>query len=404
MTSLSPSRRSPSTFTRLLSLLTATALLPACARSGDQDGSASRSDSRFSPPQESPAPPPLPERDAGDPFGAPAEDAGYETCSKDSWCEVASDDQPLPSIQAVWGFAPNDVWFAGEAGSTLHYDGSKLTRVETGTKKSLRSLWGASPDDLWAVGADGALLHWNGSTWASSSKEFAASLYRVWGRDAHQIWAVGVPGTILRGDGTLDGWSPVAVSNPGSWAFSSIFVNAQDGWATFAELTNCPGVAYFSASANQPVTIQTIDSCTIYPGGLWSNRAGEAWMAGWSNDSLHQTQTGIPAYIGNIVQLGVNESGAPFMKKTFTLESHAQLRAIWGVSSQTGGEAEIWAVGDQANIVHRKDGNWSLMRTARNGRVSGCSLFGVWASSASDVWTAGSCEAGRGIILRRTLP
>ena len=399
-------RRNVSTFTRRLLFLAVPAVIAACARSEDGDGSAAPPpDERFTPQPEPPIPPPPPpppsNGDGGDPFGVPVEDAGYEPCSPDAWCEVTVGDEPLPGLRSIWGFAANDVWFAGADGFTLHYDGSTFTRVATGTKYALTSLWGAAPNDLWAVGVNSTILHWDGSIWSRSSKKFGVTLNRIWGRDSENVWAVGIPSTIFRGNGTLDGWSEVKLSSTASFNFASAFGNAQEVWATYGEQTYYPGIARFGVDDPEPVPIRSTSSTKVYPEAIWSSRPGEAWIAGWSNDTLHQTKTGIPAYIGTIIEVGKNASGTPVLKNTFTGGSHAQLRAIWGIPSEPAGSEEMWAVGEQANVIHRKDGKWSLMRTARSGSIANCSLRAVWASSPSDVWAAGSCEGGRGVILRR---
>src|SRR4029077_21026022 len=63
-----------------------------------------------------------------------------------------------------------DVWFAGDAGVVLHYDGVAMSRVETGTSATLFGIYAVSPFDVWAVGGtpgdptgeQDVILRWDG--------------------------------------------------------------------------------------------------------------------------------------------------------------------------------------------------------------------------------------------------
>ena len=45
---------------------------------------------------------------------------------------------------AIWGSSPEDVWFAGNGGSIVHYDGSGFTRLESGTEVDLHQIHGTA--------------------------------------------------------------------------------------------------------------------------------------------------------------------------------------------------------------------------------------------------------------------
>lgn len=68
-------------------------------------------------------------------------------------------------LHAVFGLAPDDVWFVGEEGTALHWDGSAVTPVATGVTTALRGVWGASSSLVYAVGDDGRLLRFDGAGW-----------------------------------------------------------------------------------------------------------------------------------------------------------------------------------------------------------------------------------------------
>ncbi|MCF7797977.1 MAG: hypothetical protein K9N11_08505, partial [Lentisphaeria bacterium] len=45
-------------------------------------------------------------------------------------------------VSSVWGSSPEDVWFVGNGGSIVHYDGSGFTRLESGTDINLKDIYG----------------------------------------------------------------------------------------------------------------------------------------------------------------------------------------------------------------------------------------------------------------------
>jgi hypothetical protein len=62
-------------------------------------------------------------------------------------------------VNAVLGFADDDLWLAGDMGSITHFVGSAHFSAPP-TNNNLFGLWGA-PDGggIWAVGMGGTILH-----------------------------------------------------------------------------------------------------------------------------------------------------------------------------------------------------------------------------------------------------
>jgi hypothetical protein len=60
------------------------------------------------------------------------------------------------------------------------------------------------------------------------------------------------------------------------------------------------------------------------------------------------------------------------------------LHGIWGSSL-----ADLWAVGEQATVLHRKNGGSWRHELAAEAMASGGYLTAVWGSSAQDVWIGG---------------
>jgi len=73
---------------------------------------------------------------------------------------------------AIWGSSPEDIWFVGDSGSIVHYDGSGFTRMESGTDVTLYSISATEYNNVWVSGwvnSNGdyrtVLLHFDGVEW-----------------------------------------------------------------------------------------------------------------------------------------------------------------------------------------------------------------------------------------------
>jgi len=88
-----------------------------------------------------------------------------------SWVRTP-DGSPLPDMNAITGFGPNNVWAVGDEGTILHWDGTALSRPNSGTSANLVAVFGCAPNDIWAVGASAddrepaVILHYNGGAWS----------------------------------------------------------------------------------------------------------------------------------------------------------------------------------------------------------------------------------------------
>jgi hypothetical protein len=58
-------------------------------------------------------------------------------------------------VYQVWGSSSDNVWFAGDNGTLVHYDGSRFRRVESGIDERLTDIYGLHSDLFWICGVDG---------------------------------------------------------------------------------------------------------------------------------------------------------------------------------------------------------------------------------------------------------
>jgi hypothetical protein len=107
----------------------------------------------------------------------------------------------------VWGTSASNVYFGGDNGTFLHFDGTSMSpRIETGTRSPILGIWGSSANDVYLVGLNGTALHYDGQNVKPlpplpelSTEPFTESLGAVWGSSANDVWIGG-------GDSSGDLW------------------------------------------------------------------------------------------------------------------------------------------------------------------------------------------------------
>jgi hypothetical protein len=85
-------------------------------------------------------------------------------------------------IITVFGFGPNDVWFAGNG--LVHWNGAQYTNVDAVNTywvgHLMRRIWGSSGRDLYIVGDGGIAVHFDG-TWHAISTGTTLPFQDIWG-------------------------------------------------------------------------------------------------------------------------------------------------------------------------------------------------------------------------------
>ena len=132
------------------------------------------------------------------------------------------------------GFVGGPVFFGGENGTILKYEGGAFAQMTTPTTPGIVfGIWGATPDELWAVGggpAGNAAFVWRteGDKWIEVPglpSVPVTHFFKVWGRAADDVRIVGADGVVLHFDGT-------AFSTPASATkYRLLTVHAAEGGA-----------------------------------------------------------------------------------------------------------------------------------------------------------------------------
>jgi hypothetical protein len=113
------------------------------------------------------------------------------------------------SIRAMWGTSSNDMFFVGDKGTIVHFDGTNWMKFPKVTEKNIKTIWGTSSSDVWAAGfssstALSVLLHYDGTQWSEIDvrtigdiRYGAHALGSVYTADSSGHIVVGASGTML---------------------------------------------------------------------------------------------------------------------------------------------------------------------------------------------------------------
>jgi hypothetical protein len=208
-------------------------------------------------------------------------------------------------VFGMWGASATDLWAVGGmlggggGGFAWRYNGSTWT-VFPGVPADLTSqgtCWkvnGRNAGDLWISATNGTTLHWNGATLERMDVPVEASLLSVAGNSARFITVGGAfDGVLFENDGS--GWrsalpsggsrlTGVAVSEDHAYAvgeFGTVLSRGSSGW-----------------SVEKPhVTDQALHAA-------WIDEAGGAWAVGGKFDTS-PTRAGVLIHKGEAVQGGL---------------------------------------------------------------------------------------------------
>jgi hypothetical protein len=252
------------------------------------------------------------------------------------------------NYQAIYGTSGSDIWAVGGAGAALHYNGSTWAQNNAPTANTLNGVWASSSTNYIAVGSMLTLVQYNGTTWSAMTPPGGVpatrNMYGVWGQDASHVYAVGDNGTILFYNGAA--WS--AMTSPTTQQLLGIWGNSTSN--IYAVGLNGTILHYNGATWSTMVSGTPLQLNSIGGGS-----ATDIWAVGAAGATLHYngtTWTVFPSVVG----IGLASVTA----------------------TPSGGT--VYAVGPSGALMSYNGTNWALSP------VSGLPIYGIWASSASDVW------------------
>jgi hypothetical protein len=294
----------------------------------------------------------------------------------------------------------------------------------------LTSVWGTSKEDVWAVGSAGLIVHWNGTTWSRIGSGLTNTLFAIDGSGPGDLWIVSSRAGIYRGLGIENGAMRWAARPPPVRPYDGDNFNDADGLVRAAWVGGADDVwlggdplwpcsnrwrarmvdgAVSSWELVQDPSCSTVHAVRAVGGDeLWAvgegktasqATVGRAWrMKRGMNepDSGHsawqELDTQAPAAllavwgtsqgVWAVGERGTIRHYVPGATRWSIVASptNTTLRAVWG-----SGPNDVWAVGDNATIIHFDGTEWALAST-----VSDLDLHGLWGSGASDIWAVGA--------------
>ena len=270
----------------------------------------------------------------------------------------------------------------------------------------LNAVSAVSASDVWAVG-DSAnftqtlIEHWNGSQWSvvpSLNPAFYNALYGITALSTQNAWAVGFSGSASGVQQTLiehwngSQWSVIPSPNPKNSQNNALLsvsvISATDIWAVGYYGSNLGSPQYtltehWNGTSWSIVPSPTIDkkggaSTGLY--GVTAISSSDVWAVGYDN-------------VGNLHAVIEHWDGS-----RWSISSHpnlsTQLRAVTAVTA-----SDVWAVGSavgaQTLTDHWNGSSWSFVPSPSPQGVD--YLVGVAASGASNIWSVGWDDLGRGI-------
>jgi len=272
---------------------------------------------------------------------------------------------PTPSSGTplrIWGAAGNDIYVVGLSGLLWHYNGSDWTD-ETGnsnTTEILSGLTGNSGSNVVAVGYNGTVMRFDGSTWNAEKVSLTqVDLYGIWGASENEVFAVGAQETILNYDGA-------------AWTVMETLV---DGVVLRAVAGNSGSNVYAVGDSGK---IRQYDGnwtdvtdvvTTANLNGVWVAANGEVFIVGDPNPTSGNA---------TIIHFDGVSTWTPMTSGTTNT-----LNAVWGIS-----ESNVFAVGANGTILQYNGTDWLPMNTDTITTTLTC----VWGSSATDVITSGQAN------------
>ena len=248
-------------------------------------------------------------------------------------------------------------WVSGRPGNLYRFDGTAWSQLELKTMEVASSLLALPSGELWTGGSDLYRVSAPALPTRVNARPQEA-IYSLSGASADTLWAAGFQGTILRRSGAA--WEPIR-SDVTSSLYGIYSPSADVAWAIG-----------FDAMGS------TLLRCT--------NRGcqpAEKPVAGLEYTAIHGVADDTFWIVG---KNGLLKSWTPktnsLVDEVTDLAKGATLNHVFALDAQ-----HVYAVGEQGLVLVRGDTTWTTDTSAPTGRQN---LQAVWASSAEDVWVAGT--------------
>jgi hypothetical protein len=252
----------------------------------------------------------------------------------------------------VIGFADDDVWISGEAGTLVHVDGATAARVDTGTTVDLYALWGTSSTSLWIGGREGTLAHFDGATWHPHPLPPDHMIGAIWGASADDVLVAAAYGSQTLPDSTLTGQTAAIYRWNDATGWTAEAHSVQDyGASDFRRIEGSSATDIWAVGNKQP------------PGSMCGGHQA------WHYDGTAWTH--VPAYTGD---------------------------GCGSYSDVLVDGAQVWVTVWEGGIARYADGTWTEGDPALTGDLSAITRGpdALWA-------VGGAWDSGTGIVAPKIL-
>ncbi|MEO8841255.1 MAG: hypothetical protein ABI591_03710 [Kofleriaceae bacterium] len=273
-------------------------------------------------------------------------------CSESGWCPV---EPAIPAtLRGMSGTGSDDVWAVGEAGTLLHYDGTKWTRVAANTHDEFQGVKSFDRDDVWAISSTSA-YHFDGHVWTKVTIADFSYPYAIAGSSGSNVWIAEYGGVAHH----FNGSSWTKTQTPGTNILYTIWSAApNDAWAG----SNSNGLYHWNGGSWASVASPYTGADPQYNAfvGLYGTASNNVWL---SNGSQVFHWNGSAWAAGGY------------------LSSNGYVVPMWG-----RGADDIWSPGGAYAVDHYDGTTWHSLDVnfATNGYIhNGLAGF---SASATDVW------------------
>ena len=104
---------------------------------------------------------------------------------------------------------PGNVYFCGNAGTIIHFDGSQATPMESNIETDIQDIAMLNTEEGWAVGDEGVILHYTGGVWTPIEGINKLSFQDLHIFDADNVVFIGY--TVIDGSSVLQ-WDGTAIT------------------------------------------------------------------------------------------------------------------------------------------------------------------------------------------------
>lgn len=270
-------------------------------------------------------------------------------------------------LYSVWTSSPQRGWAVGAFGTVLSGDGSGWGPLPEpyvfGTDgPTIYAVRGTGPSDVWAVG-DGLIAHWDGSQWTANTPAEPGPWFAVWPSNTGDVWTGGARGALIHGDGTT--WTPAAgFGTVTDQDLRAVWASADDdAWAVGAgTVLHWNGTSWSSLAPPRP----SGDPLGIMR-AVWGSGRNDVYMGGDGQGAFYHWD------------------GSAWTQVTAAAAMFADSEFVAGISGS--GPNDVDVIGSQGNIIHWDGTEWSFsaLYNYNLGQPAGSGPNDVWVAAGDQL-------------------